>query len=161
MRLERSAGILLHPTSLPGPHPSWELGPEALRFVGFLREAGQRLWQVLPLNPTDAGGSPYSSCSAFAGNPLLASTEQLVEEGLIEAAPPAAPAQRVDYRRALAVKGRLLREAYSRWKPDEGFERFCAEHGFWIEDYALFAALKKRLHASLERLYRCQGRSCN
>lgn len=151
MRLERSAGILLHPTSLPGPHPSGELGPEALRFVGFLREAGQRLWQVLPLNPTDAGGSPYSSCSAFAGNPLLASTEQLVEEGLIEASPPAAPAPRVDYRRALAVKGRLLREAYSRWDPDEDFERFCAEHGFWLEDYALFAALKKRLRKPWNR----------
>ncbi|BBL80223.1 4-alpha-glucanotransferase [Rubrobacter xylanophilus] len=145
MRLERSAGILLHPTSLPGPHPSGELGEEALRFVGFLEEAGQRLWQVLPLNPTDAGGSPYSSYSAFAGNPLLVSTEWLSEDGLIECVPREVPAPRTNYRRALAVKERLLREAYSRWEPDGGFERFCTRHRFWIEDYALFMALRERL----------------
>ncbi|QYJ16475.1 4-alpha-glucanotransferase [Rubrobacter xylanophilus DSM 9941] len=145
MRLERSAGILLHPTSLPGPHPSGELGEEALRFVRFLEEAGQRLWQVLPLNPTDSGGSPYSSYSAFAGNPLLVSTEWLSEDGLIERVPREVPAPRANYRRALAVKERLLREAYSRWEPDGGFECFYARHRFWLEDYALFMALRERL----------------
>ena len=151
MRLERSAGILLHPTSLPGPRPSGELGPEALRFARFLQGAGQRLWQVLPLNPTDEGGSPYSSYSAFAGNPLLVSAEWLAEDGLIEGAPREAPAPRVDYRRALAAKGRLLREAYSRWRPDEGFERFREERSFWLEDYALFMALRGRLRRPWNR----------
>ena len=145
-RPARAAGILLHPTSLPGPHGIGELGPEALRFVGFLVEAGQGLWQMLPLGPTGLDGSPYSAPSAFAGNPLLVSTDRLVEGGLVRHAPAPLPDGPVDYCRAEARKTRVLREACAnadlRW--DEGFERFRGEQGGWLEDYALYRALKGR-----------------
>src|SRR5271166_4769378 len=81
MSFPRSSGILLHPTSLPGAHGIGELGGEAHRFADFLKDAGQRIWQVLPLGPTGYGDSPYQCFSAFAGNPLLVSLEKLVEEG--------------------------------------------------------------------------------
>src|SRR5512137_313995 len=81
MRLPRSSGLLLHPTSLPGPHGIGEIGAEARAFVDFLAAAGQSLWQVLPLGPTGYGNSPYSSYSAFAGNPLLIDCGLLAEEG--------------------------------------------------------------------------------
>jgi 4-alpha-glucanotransferase len=82
---ERVAGILLHPTSLPGPFGIGELGPEAIEFLDFLRETGQRVWQVLPLGPTGYGDSPYQCFSAFAGNPLLVSLEALRRQGLVSA----------------------------------------------------------------------------
>src|SRR5687767_2611212 len=83
MELPRGAGILLHPTSLPGPYGIGDLGPEAYAFVDFLIDAGQSLWQMLPLGPTDNGNSPYASYSAFAGNTLLISPDQLVLDGLL------------------------------------------------------------------------------
>src|ERR671919_2049658 len=83
----RASGILLHPTSLPSQFGIGDLGPEAYRFIDFLVEAGQSLWQVLPLGPTGYGDSPYACYSAFAGNTLLISPEQLVTDGLLEAAP--------------------------------------------------------------------------
>src|SRR5258705_2637294 len=83
MIFPRSGGIRLHPTSLPGPFGIGDLGPEAYRFVAFLIAAGQSLWQVLPLGPTGYGDSPYACYSAFAGNTLLISPEQLFEEGLL------------------------------------------------------------------------------
>ncbi len=140
----RRAGILLHPTSLPGSYGIGELGPEALRFVGWLEEAGQRLWQILPLGPTGEGGSPYSAYSAFAGNPLLVSTENLVRAGLLPEAPEEAPPGPVDYPAVTAAKTQRLREAYGRWRPKKGFHVFREEHGSWLEDYALYAALKER-----------------
>ena len=82
---ERCSGILLHPTSLPGPHGVGDLGPAAHRFVNFLARAGQRYWQMLPVGPLGGGASPYDSPSAFAGSPLLISLELLVERGLLEA----------------------------------------------------------------------------
>jgi len=85
MRFPRSSGILLHPTSLPGPYGVGDLGPEALRFADFLAEAGQTLWQVLPLGPTGYGDSPYQCFSALAGNPLLISPERLNEQGWLDA----------------------------------------------------------------------------
>src|SRR5688572_33444502 len=84
MSFPRASGILLHPTSLPGPFGIGDLGVEAYRFADFLVASGQSLWQVLPLGPTDEGGSPYSAYSAFAGNTLLISPDKLVEDGLLE-----------------------------------------------------------------------------
>ena len=81
MRFQRSSGVLLHPTSLPGPYGAGDLGPEALSFIEFLAEAGQKIWQVLPLNPTGYADSPYQCFSAFAGNPLLISLDLLAEHG--------------------------------------------------------------------------------
>src|SRR5829696_10351766 len=82
----RSSGILLHPTSLPGPYGIGDLGPEAYKFADFLVASGQSLWQVLPLGPTGYGDSPYACYSAFAGNTLLISPEQLVADGLLDSA---------------------------------------------------------------------------
>lgn len=141
----RSSGVLLHPTSLPGAYGVGELGSEALEFVEFLRHAGQSLWQILPLGPTDAGGSPYSSPSAFAGNPLLASTERLVSDGLLAEAPPKNEAPAVDYASVFPEKMERLREAHARWRPGGAFEEFREENRPWLEDYALFTALKGSL----------------
>ncbi|MGB3683203.1 MAG: 4-alpha-glucanotransferase, partial [Rubrobacteraceae bacterium] len=140
-RTGRSAGILLHPTSLPGPYGIGELGPEALAFVDFLARGGQRLWQTLPLSPTGGDGSPYSSYSAFAGNPLLVSTERLLEDGLVKAAEKVS-GDTVDYPAVISAKTKLLREAFGNAKPGEEFEAFVVEHREWLEDYALYLALK-------------------
>ncbi len=137
----RSAGILLHPTSLPGPYGIGELGPEALAFVEFLKESGQRLWQILPLSPTGGDGSPYSSYSAFAGNPLLISTERLIKDGLVSGVEEI-PGRPVDYPAVIPAKTKLLKEAYSNAKPGEQFEAFFEEQRGWLEDYALYMALK-------------------
>ena len=83
MKFERSAGVLLHPTSLPGKYGIGDLGDDAFKFVDFLKEAGQTLWQVFPLGPTGYGDSPYQCLSAFAGNPLLVSPDKLEEDGFL------------------------------------------------------------------------------
>jgi 4-alpha-glucanotransferase len=148
----RASGILLHPTSLPGPHGIGDLGPAAYRFLDFLAAAGQALWQVLPLGPTGYGDSPYACFSSFAGNPLLVSLEILVEQGILTDAdvgvPPGFPPDRVEYERVVAWKAPLLRLAAERFlaaakgAARERFEAFrCAERQ-WLEDYCLFAALK-------------------
>ena len=146
----RLSGILLHPTSLPGAHGIGELGPEALRFVDFLHGAAQRLWQVLPLGPTGYGDSPYQCFSAFAGNPLLVSFDLLVEQGLLTAADVAGaslPAGHVDYGAVLAYKLPRLETAYqrARARPEvmEVFEAFCREKAAWLDDYALYMAIKE------------------
>ena len=141
---ERSAGILLHPTSLPGPYGIGEFGPEALEFVGFLEDAGQKLWQMLPLNPTGDDGSPYSSYSAFAGNPLLISTRRLVEDGLLTSDVPEITHGPVDYPAVISAKTKLLREAHGRAKPGRDFREFQEEHEAWLGDYALYMALKSK-----------------
>lgn len=137
---------MLHPTSLSGPYGCGELGEEAFRFVDFLAGAGQSLWQVLPLGPTDAAGSPYSSPSAFAGNPMLVSTGRLIEDGLLEAVPETVPGP-VDYAAVVPQKMDRLREAYSRWRtgrgPDRDFEAFREEQKGWLPDYTLYMALKE------------------
>jgi len=147
----RESGILLHVTSLPSEHGIGDLGPWAYRFADFLEAGGQRLWQVLPLNPTDPAfaNSPYSSPSALAGNPLLISPEILLEEGYLrreEMDPaPAFPRGFVDYEAVTSCKQRLFRLAHARFrqtKEREDFDRYCADHAGWIEDYALFAALR-------------------
>jgi len=148
----RTSGLLLHVTSLPGRFGVGDLGPAAYRFVDFLARAKQGLWQVLPLVPVDAGGSPYSSPSTFAGNPLLVSPEGLAADGLLTeddlAHAPAFPAGRVDFARVIPFREALLRRAFARFEAGaapalrEAFAGFCARHAEWLDDYALFTALK-------------------
>ncbi len=148
----RMAGVLLHPTSLPGAFGIGELGGEAYRFVDWLVQAGQRVWQVLPLGPTGFADSPYAAFSAFAGNPLLVSLERLQDEGLLTwddfVDYPFLPEDRVDYGAVIPAKMGVLRRAYERWKSqgDEEAKRqlqhFREQHAFWLEDFALFMALK-------------------
>jgi 4-alpha-glucanotransferase len=150
----RSSGILLHPTSLPGRFGVGDLGPEAYRFADFLGASGQTLWQVLPLGPTGYGDSPYACFSAFAGNTLMISPELLVRDGLLDEADLASvPAsdddeRRVDFERANDLKQRLLEKAFARFRqtPEAGlrssFQAFCQHYSAWLDDYALFRALK-------------------
>ena len=120
----RAAGILLHPTSLPGPHGIGDLGPAAERFLDWAAAAGQSLWQVLPLGPTGGGSSPYTSASTFAGNPLLISPERLVEDGLLDPAElengPRFPPERVHFSGARDWKDRLLRSAWEHFEDSAG-----------------------------------------
>ncbi len=149
MNFPRASGILLHPTSLPGPFGIGDLGPEAYKFVDFLVDAGQKLWQVLPLGPTGYGDSPYACYSAFAGNTLLVSPEKLVEEDLLESAPSlATKGHKIDFGEAHNFKDQLLRKAYERYTSTtdtalrSAFETFAQQHAHWLEDYARFRALK-------------------
>jgi len=149
----RRSGILLHPTSLPGRFGIGELGPEAHRFAGFLAAAGQRLWQVLPLGPTGYGDSPYQCFSAFAGNPLLVSLETLVEDGWLDASDlePARdfPQDAVDYDAVAAFKLPLLDRAFRNFEARAapaaraGFDSFRQAHAAWLDDYALFMAVRE------------------
>jgi 4-alpha-glucanotransferase len=148
----RSSGILLHLTSLPGTHGIGDLGDEAYRFVDFLVSSGQSLWQILPLGPTGYGDSPYASFSAFAGNTLLISLPFLVRESLLSNElledAPAFPEESVDFGRALEFKQPLLRQAFVNFQKTTNqalrhdFENFCQFAASWLEDYALFRALK-------------------
>ncbi len=143
MRFPRSSGILLHPTSLPSPHGIGDLGLDARRFVDFLAGAGQKLWQVLPLGPTGFGDSPYQCFSAWAGNPLLISLERLVERGYLDASAlanaPEFPEGKVDFERLVPWKTAVLQSATQR---GSGFEAFCEANQHWLDDFALFVALK-------------------
>jgi 4-alpha-glucanotransferase len=149
---QRSSGILLHPTSLPGPYGIGDLGPEAFRFVDFLADSACKLWQVLPLGPTGYGDSPYQCFSAFAGNPYLISPDFLLRDNylhpndLIEKTD--FPARRVDFGRIIPWKLNLLERAYLRFTSDPArdrrpFELFCADESAWLDDFALFMALKE------------------
>lgn len=150
---KRGSGILLHITSLPSNFGIGDLGPEAYHFVDFLSQAAQKYWQVLPLNPTNpgAGNSPYNSSSAFAGNPLLISPVLLQREGLLSDADlqnSFDPQQnRVDYEAVTNFKDGLFRIAFENFKNDRqkfenAFSEFCSRHSQWLEDFALFKALK-------------------
>lgn len=154
MNMRRSA-ILLHPVSLPGGNGIGDLGEPARRFADWLHATGQSLWQVLPLGPTGPGHSPYMSFSACAGNPLLISIDDLQRRGWIassdEAQSPAAASERVDYGLADRKRG-LLRQAYRGFCASPGqeaapFQSFRQRQAFWLEDYALFMALKARYQA--------------
>lgn len=152
MELPRGAGILLHPTSLPGPYGIGDLGPQAFAFADFLTDAGQSLWQTLPLGPTDNSNSPYASYSAFAGNALLISPDQLVLEGLLspDELPTTSlfPEEHIDFRRVCAFKEALLKVAYSNYQESAHaslraeFESFNQDHKEWLDNYALFRSLK-------------------
>jgi 4-alpha-glucanotransferase len=149
----RVSGVLLHVTSLPSPYGIGDLGSAAYRFADFLSRTNQHLWQVLPLGPVGFGASPYSSTSTFAGNPLLISPEPLLEHGLLtedDLAPLAAlPADHVDYEQVEAKKHAVLRTAFERFEADRsvvsetGLEQFRADQASWLDDYALYAALKE------------------
>jgi 4-alpha-glucanotransferase len=156
--LHREAGILLHPTSLPGRHGIGDLSVEARRFVDLLVAGGQRLWQILPLNPIGHGNSPYSARSALAGNPLLISLDTLADEGLLSSRDiedSGFPSDRVDYDAVEGFKMPLLRKAHRRFRESASasqlspFERFCRDNSSWLEDYALFMALKESNGAGL------------
>ncbi len=152
MRFPRSAGILLHPTSLPGGFGIGDLNGSAFRFVDFLVESGQSLWQILPLGPTGYGDSPYACFSAFAGNPLLIDLARLAEEGDLDAAEladcPDFQADWVDFGPVITYKMEKLRQAARAFQQQASgerraaFDRFCAEHAAWLDDYVLFMALK-------------------
>ena len=153
MKLARSSGVLLHPTSLPGKFGAGDLGPEAYRFADFLAAAGQRVWQVLPLGPTGYGDSPYQSFSTFAGNPLLVSLEKLMEDGDLSAQDladrPEFPDHMLDYGRAKQYRRLLLKLAAENFQTmatparRERYETFCRENAAWLDNYALFMALKE------------------
>lgn len=148
----RRSGLLLHPTSLDGPHGIGDLGPGAHAFVDFLARSGQRLWQVLPLGPTGFGDSPYQALGAFAGNPMLVSPERLLEDGLLT---PAEEAQArapgggpIDYGVAIPRRAALLRHVGERFagRASAGLRRdledFRERRAGWLPDLALFLALK-------------------
>lgn len=152
MRFHRSSGILLHPTSLPGRYGVGELGLEAYRFIDALHEARQSLWQVLPLGPTGYGDSPYQSFSAFAGNSLLISLDLLTREGLLTDEDlndvPEFADERVDFGSVIEFKNAQLESAYTRFKRSgaeklrRAFEVFQNYAASWLDDYALFRAIK-------------------
>ncbi|MEK6285436.1 MAG: 4-alpha-glucanotransferase [Acidobacteriota bacterium] len=152
MSFPRASGILLHPTSLPGRFGIGDLGGEAYAFVDFLAASGQSLWQILPLGPTGYGDSPYQCFSAFAGNTLLISPQRLAQAGLLSEedlnVAPRFSSRRVDFGRVIEYKKALLENAFDNFKrvTDTGlraeFLEFCREAHWWLEDYALFRALK-------------------
>lgn len=152
MNFPRCSGILLHITSLPSRYGIGDLGPGAYEFADFLAAAGQKLWQVLPLNPTGYADSPYQCFSAFAGNPLLLSFDQLREQGLLTAADvervPSFPEDTIAYGPVITFKFELLRRAAQAFFADGAhgdhgaFDRFCEAAAPWLDDFALFMAYK-------------------
>ncbi len=155
----RSGGILLHPTSLPGPYGIGDLGPTAHEFIDWLSIAGCGLWQVLPLGPTGYGNSPYQCHSAFAGNPYLISPDLLVRDGLLRKSdledrptfetPGGKGLRRVNFAKVIPWKLSLLERAFEQFQdaaPEDlrqGFAAFRADNASWLEDYSLFMALKE------------------
>lgn len=151
MTFNRSSGILLHPTSLPGRFGIGDLGPAAYRWVDFLKNSGTHLWQVLPLGPTGYADSPYQCFSAIAGNPYLISPELLLQDGLLTQDDldnaPEFPDERVDYGAVIPWKIQLLQEAYWRHRKSgllkDEFEIFRQENDSWLKDFAFFMAMKQ------------------
>jgi 4-alpha-glucanotransferase len=153
MEFKRSSGILLHPTSFPGPYGIGDLGPEAFRWIDFLAEVGCSLWQVLPLGPTGYGDSPYQSFSSFAGNPYLISPDLLISDQLL--APqdlldrPEFPEDQVDFGALIPWKLSILDHAFQRFqsRPDldlhDKYRAFQEKHAAWLHNYALFMAIKE------------------
>ncbi|MCB0711001.1 MAG: 4-alpha-glucanotransferase [Ignavibacteriae bacterium] len=144
--LQRSAGILHHITSLPGPYGIGDMGPEAIRFLDFMVKGGMAWWQILPLNPPGYGASPYQSWSAFAGNPLLINPDQMIEDGFLRHSDLASLSRlestdRVDFEQAREVKQSLLRKAFAGFVPDDAYRAFCQAESGWLDDAALYKAL--------------------
>ncbi|MBK1986660.1 4-alpha-glucanotransferase [Sphaerospermopsis aphanizomenoides BCCUSP55] len=152
MPFPRSSGILLHPSSFPSRFGIGDLGLEAYRFIDFLKNSYQQYWQVLPLGPTGYGNSPYMCYSAMAGNYFLISPEKLVNEGLLVAEDfanlPAFSADKVNFEQVIPVKVNLLKKASENFKHHateiqrKAFHTFCNTRGYWLNNYALFMALK-------------------
>jgi 4-alpha-glucanotransferase len=161
MALDRSSGLLLHISSLDSAGGIGDFGPAAFAFADFLAAAKQRLWQVLPLNPVGYGSSPYSSISAFAGNPLLISMELLVEWGWLSAdelqqyvtATGTHPG-RVDFEQVRAAKMPLLEKAATRFlsntasKDQKAFGQYCAANSAWLDDFVLFNVLRRQYYSA-------------
>jgi 4-alpha-glucanotransferase len=153
VKFSRSSGILLHVTSLPGRFGIGDLGPCAYEFADFLSVGGQKLWQVLPLNPTGYGDSPYQCFSAFAGNPMMISLERLRDQGLLQNSdllqPPSFSEDSVDYGQVIEFKTTRLRRAAQAFFADgsrsdrAAFDRFCESSSPWLDDYVLFMACKE------------------
>ena len=153
MKFERSSGLILHPSSLPGPYGIGDLGPEAYRWIDQLAKTGCRLWQILPLGPTGYGDSPYQCFSTFAGNPYLISPELMLEEKLLLPGDiverPIFPVDRVDFGPVIQWKLYVLNKAYDRFASSASaalkaeFDAFRQEQASWLEDYALFMAIKE------------------
>ena len=154
----RASGVLLHPTSLPSRFGIGDLGENAYRFVDFLANSDQQIWQILPIGPTGYGNSPYLSYSALAGNPLLISPAILQQQDLLTWEDlqnlPDFPLDRVDFEGVIEMKMPLLRKASDRFKAiasdedKEEFQRFCNRQNDWLSDYALFMSLKNAHHGS-------------
>src|SRR5271165_1674338 len=149
----RASGVLLHVSSLPSPYGIGDVGPGALAWIDRLHEAGQSWWQALPLGPTGYGNSPYQPLSSFAGNELLVSPDSLIEDGLLrnsDCEGKSLSAASVDYDAVIPFKNRLLETAWANFsagaRPDlqPDFDRFCHDRAHWLDDYALFRALKAR-----------------
>ncbi len=153
MNFPRAAGLLCHPTSLPGSYGMGEIGPHAYRFVDLLASMGQKLWQILPLGVTGYGDSPYQSFSTFAGNPLWISFDLLIQDGLLHQDRltqfPSFPAGRVEFGEVIPARMSVLRTVCRTFEhratPDQkqAFEVFCQKEADWLEDFALFMALKE------------------
>jgi 4-alpha-glucanotransferase len=149
----RDAGILLHPTSLPGRFGIGDFGDELIAFLDWARSAGLAIWQILPLNPPGYGNSPYGCVSSYAGNPLLISPDRLARDGLL---PPHAledvprfPDDQVDFDRVVSFKTRLLRDSFAHFREHAGDDQRAALTAFerdnaWLPDWALYAALKEQ-----------------
>lgn len=153
MTLKRSSGILLHPTSLPGPDGIGDLGPEAFHWIDFLNQCGCHLWQILPLGPTGYGDSPYQCFSAFAGNPFLISPLLLLEQQLLQpsdlADRPGFPDHSVDFGPVINWKITLLDRAFQHFTNEKhpeikkDYEKFCLAENDWLQDFATFMAIKE------------------
>lgn len=149
----RSSGVLMHITSLPGPYGVGTMGRQAYEFVDFLKAAGQKYWQMLPLTPTGYGDSPYQSCSTYAGNPYLIDLELLVEEGLLSYGELdgfywGADETRVDFGAQYQNREQVLRLAHSRFEENDEYEAFCRDNSAWLADFALYMALKKKYNGA-------------
>lgn len=147
---KRASGVLVHPTSLPSRYGIGDLGEGAYQFIDFLTASNQKIWQVLPLAPTGFGNSPYQTFSSFAGQPLIISPTLLMNEGLLTAAEtadiPVTPTRWIDYDLMIPWKMALLRKAYNRFKrkkPSLEYLSFLKDEANWLDDYALYMALKE------------------
>lgn len=148
MKYTRSSGILLHPTSFPGPDGIGDFGPQAYAWIDFLKNSGCTIWQTLPLGPTGYGDSPYQCFSAFAGNPYLISPTLLLDEGLLNAEDfadrPEFPLREIDFGLAIPWKLKILGRAFKNFTSEGNseYQSFCDENKSWLDDYALFMAIK-------------------
>lgn len=143
----RSSGILMPVFSIPSPYGIGTFGKESYKFIDFLKDAGQSYWQILPLNPTNYGDSPYQSFSSFAGNPYFIDIDFLIKEGLIteteaQSCDFGSDNFKIDYGKLYENRLPLLKKAFLRFKPDKDFYDFCFQNSYWLDAYAKFCALK-------------------
>ena len=150
----RLSGVLLHPSSLPGKYGIGSLGAEAFRFVDWLSETGQKVWQMLPLGPTDWSHSPYQAYSAFAGNPDLIDLELLAKEGYLSseqlAHPPHFPTDKINFKIVLPYREKLLKQAFEKFVATGGFDsqayrQFRDHNSWWLDTWSLFDACRNNL----------------